>query len=268
MYHFEACNLVVVLLFVYAAFRRQVIPPYVFLVLTITSFTPFVLNDFLFPASYMPDQSMYLEIVQQVRSFDFAALESSSIFNIQVKTAALLFAFSPIPFMQTVHSLAICNHLVYAALIIWLYSRKNLRGWPFLFVLLYPSFIFYSSLALRDTFIVAFMVIATVFFIEEKWKFTGAAMVFLCLLKPQNAILLALFFLICTFSGSSILKIRQMFISLSIFALVLLFYATMIEGFHLKPFAPQIIGKLNTHREFMFLSNGGNQEKLCTPANN
>ena len=93
MYHFEACNLVVVLLFVYAAFRRQVIPPYVFLVLTITSFTPFVLNDFLFPASYMPDQSMYLEIVQQVRSFDFAALESSSIFNIQVKTAALLFAF-------------------------------------------------------------------------------------------------------------------------------------------------------------------------------
>ena len=178
MYHFEACNLVVVLLFVYAAFRRQVIPPYVFLVLTITSFTPFFLNDFLFPASYMPDQSMYLEIVQQVRSFDFAALESSSIFNIQVKTAALLFAFSPIPFMQTVHSLAICNHLVYAALIIWLYSRKNLRGWPFLFVLLYPSFIFYSSLALRDTFIVAFMVIATVFFIEEKWKFTGAAMVF------------------------------------------------------------------------------------------
>ena len=143
---------------------------------------------------------MYLEIVQQIRSLNFAALEASSKFNIQVKTAALLFAVAPIPFVQTVHSLAIANHLVYVALVIWLYSSKHLRGWPFLFVLFYPSLIFYSSLALRDTLLLTFMVLATVFFIEEKWKLTGLAMIFLCLLKPQNAVLLSSFFLVCTMS--------------------------------------------------------------------
>ena len=36
-----------------------------------------------------------------------------------------------------------------------------------LFVLFYPSLIFYSSLALRDTLLLTFIVLATVFFIEE-----------------------------------------------------------------------------------------------------
>lgn len=254
---FEICNLSIVLLFAYGAYRRQAIPLYVFVTLMVTSLIPFFLNDFMFPASYMPDQSMYLELVQQIRSFDFAALEPDSNFNIQVKTAALLFAFAPIPFMETVQSLAICNHLVYVALITWLYSQKNLRGWPFLFVLFYPSLIFYSSLALRDTFVVTFMVLATIFFIDKKWSYTGFAMIFLSLLKPQNAILMSAFFLMCSMSSHMRLGVKNKVIVSTICASIGLFYASVIDKEKLNSVASQIVSELNYHREFMFLSNGG-----------
>jgi Gpi18-like mannosyltransferase len=193
----------------------------------------------------MPDQFTYLHTAQKLRNFDFSVLNSKSYLNIQVKTAGLLFALSPIPFLETVYSLAICNRFVYSALSIWLYSQKNLRGWPLLFFLSYPSLILYSSLSLRDTFVMTFMVIATIFFIEKKWVFASLAFVLLCFLKPQNGILLFLFFAIYAVLKPSDFLLQHKFIILSSIGLSLFF------------FSPVVMKELNDFREIMFIQNGG-----------
>jgi hypothetical protein len=245
LYTYDICNLLLVFLLLYVSYRRLLIPTNIFLFLMVTSFTPFFLNNFLFPASYMPDQFTYLHTAQKLRNFDFSVLNSKSYLNIQVKTAGLLFALSPIPFLETVYSLAICNRFVYSALSIWLYSQKNLRGWPLLFFLSYPSLILYSSLSLRDTFVMTFMVIATIFFIEKKWVFASLAFVLLCFLKPQNGILLFLFFAIYAVLKPSDFLLQHKFIILSSIGLSLFF------------FSPVVMKELNDFREIMFIQNGG-----------
>lgn len=193
----------------------------------------------------MPDQFLYLHTAQKLRNFDLSVLSSDSYLNIQVKIAGLLFAVAPIPFVETVYSLAIYNRFVYSLLSMWLYSQKNLRGWPLLFFLTYPSLILYSSLSLRDTFVMTFMVITTIFFLERKWVFSGLALVLLCFLKPQNGILIFLFFAIYVVLKLNDFSLQRKFIILSSIGLSL-FY-----------FYPVAIKELNDFREILFIQNGG-----------
>ena len=72
----------------------------------------------------------------------------------------MMLAFIPLPYVETFQSLGFFNRLLATIITIWLYASKNLRGWPLLFLLFYPSFILYSSLALRDTLIFLFMIMS------------------------------------------------------------------------------------------------------------
>jgi hypothetical protein len=185
---------------------------------------------------------VYLQTAQKIRNFDFGVFNLNISF--QAKIAGLMFALFPIPFIETVYSLAICNRLIYVSLITWLYSCKNLRGWPLLFILCCPSLIFYSSLALRDTLIMAFMVTSTIFFIERRYALTSVFLIFLCLIKPQNGMLLSAFFAFHTLfmTGNNLQKKTLVFLPIATFALYL--------------FSEQIIYRLNYYREYMFLENG------------
>ena len=149
---------------------------------------PFILNDVIFPASYMPDQFKYFKNVTQIRHLNF-----DIIWNIKLQVSSWMLALVPLPYVETVNSLGFFSRFIATVLIIWLYSSKNIRGWPLLFMIFYPSFLLYSSLGLRDTMVFAFMMMSVIFFIENKRILSLVVASPLLVIKFQN------FFLVYSF---------------------------------------------------------------------
>ena len=155
---------------------------------------PFFLNEVLFPASYMPDQFQYYNVSKGIRSFALDSFSESP----TVENASWMLALIPLPYIETIQSLGFFNRFLVTILIIWLYSSKNLRGWPLLFMVFYPSLLLYSSLALRDSLVLIFMILSVMFFIENRKLLAVIAAFPLLFFKFQN-FLLVIVFLQCTY---------------------------------------------------------------------
>ena len=165
MFFYDIPNLLAIIIVVSVSFRIGLVPLWLSFFLILFSFTPFFLNDVFFPATYMPDQFQYFEATQRLRDFNLEPIDNS---NLKTNVSNWLLATIPLPYIETINSLGFFNRLIATILIIWLYSSKNLRGWPLLLILFYPSFLLYSSLALRDTLVLVFMIFAVIFYIEKR----------------------------------------------------------------------------------------------------
>ena len=67
----------------------------------------FLLNDVLFPASYMADQFRYVDATQAIRKGGDLALMTGAGFS------GSIFALTPIPFINSVRSIAMVNFLIF-----------------------------------------------------------------------------------------------------------------------------------------------------------
>lgn len=240
MFFFDFPNLLAIFIIILISFRIGLIPLWLSFFLGVTALTPFFLNDVLFPASLMPDQYRYLDAVQNIRSFDFNYYYSPT-----VEFASRMLALIPLPYAETMQSLGFFNRLIATAMTIWLYSSKNLRGWPLLFFLFYPSFLLYSSLGLRDTLVLLFMLISVILFIERKILISILALSPLIFIKFQNFFLIIIFFVIhLSFSkGSFFYRFRFLLLPLTLAALA--------------PFIMTIIELLDFYRMYFFKDDGG-----------
>ena len=146
MFIYDIANLFAILIVILVSFRIGLIPLWLSFFLGLFAFTPFLLNDVLFSRGLMPDQAQYYWLAKGIRSFDIENFSEHT----TVETASWILALIPLPYIETFQSLGFFNRFILTVLIIWLYSSKNLRGWPLLFVIFYPSLLLYSSLALRD----------------------------------------------------------------------------------------------------------------------
>ena len=133
MFLYDIPTLLGILILVIASFRR-LIPIWLLFFLCLFAFVPFILNDVIFPASYMPDQFSYFQKVQQLRHLNFDLIT-----NTKLITSSWMLALIPLPYVETIKSLGFFSRFLATALIIWLYSSKNIRGYA-LFILFYPSF--------------------------------------------------------------------------------------------------------------------------------
>jgi hypothetical protein len=143
----------------------------------------FLLNDVLFPASYMSDQFQYVKISQQFRGFSLPSVTLDSTLGF----SSLLFSLIPLPFIHSVQSIAMINFLIF--LTIFLLLRKfNLSSQKVdYFFLLFPSLLLYSSLALRDMLVLFFMFISVYTFVtREKILLSLVFASPIMLLKFQN----------------------------------------------------------------------------------
>ena len=238
---YDLPNVLAILIVVLACFRLGLIPLWITLILGAYAFAPFLLNDVLFPATYMPDQFLYFRIVHSIREFDL----SYTPFSTTVDTASWFFAFIPLPFVETIQSLGFYNRFLVTILIVWLYSVKHVRGLPLLLLLMYPSLLLYSSLALRDTLIFFFMMLSVIFFIENKRALALLITTPLFFIKFQNFFLMIVFFVVyLTFTrGSIFYKLRYFLLPLVLASLA--------------PFIMSIIEVLNFYRRAMFIEDGG-----------
>ena len=139
---FDIPNLLVCIIAIIIACRIQIIPNWIGFIFIGYSFVPFILNDFLFPARYMKDQFFYLYAMQEVRSFNIIPDIDYSRYLKAFSTSWLL-SFLPLPYVETIKSLGFFNRFLFFVTFCWLYNKKFLTGMPLLFVLFYPSLLFY-----------------------------------------------------------------------------------------------------------------------------
>ena len=241
MFLYDVANLLPILIVIFISYRFGYIPMWLSFFLGVFAFTPFFLNYVLFAPGYMPDQWQYYYSVQNIRSFGLNDLSES----IPVEVSSWMLSFIPLPYVETILSLGFFNRLIVTLLTIWLYASKNLRGWPLLFLIFYPSLLLYSSLSLRDTLVMVFMVLSVILFIENKKLSAIIISLPLFFIKFQNFFLIIVFFLAhLYFSRDSIVyRYRHIFLLIVIAAIA--------------PFLMTIIEILDYSRLNMFIEDGG-----------
>lgn len=241
MFFYDFPNLLVILILIIVSFRLGIIPMWLSFFLGVLAFTPFFLNNVLFSPGYMPDQWQYYNVTQSIRSFALDHAKES----VPVETSSWMLALIPLPYLETIQSLGFFNRLITTILIIWLYSKKNLRGWALLFVVFYPSLLLYSSLALRDTLVLMFMVLSVIFFLENRRLLAVLISLPLFVIKFQNFFLMIVFFVVhLYFSRDSVIyRFRYIFAILIIASIA--------------PFILSIIEILDQSRLYMYIDDGG-----------
>ena len=125
----------------------------------------FLLNDVLFPSSYMSDQFSYVKVTQVIREKGFSP--SHPLLSM-LGLSGSLFALAPIPFIISVRSIAMVNFLIILFLFVFLKKKRISNNAVDFFSLLYPSLLLYSSLALRDTIIFLFMFMGIYYFLMKR----------------------------------------------------------------------------------------------------
>lgn len=253
MYNYELTydfiNLAYTLCFVYIFFNIFKIPAsyYVFCLLHIV--LVFFLNDFLFPVSYMPDQLRYLYSASQIRD-NFEILEFYKFDRAgygTVSIASLFYALFPIPYINSVFSIALINSMLFSCLFIFLYRKNILNSknaiW---FYFLFPSFALYSAIGGRDTLILVFMILGVYFLYKNRILLSIVVSSPLLLIKFQNFLI----FLLAVIIYKS-LDVQNLFSIKS-----LLKYILIIAGVGGFLFSIPI-QEINTMRYNMYLEDGG-----------
>ena len=213
----------------------------------------FLLNDVLFPPTYMGDQLRYLDASRALRTFQspaeglFSTLGASSVF----------FAFFPFPFINSVQSIAMINFLLYLVAYAFLKRKRIATGSADFFFLLYPSLLLYSSVALREVIVLLLMLVVVYFFLMEKSLIvTFVLSIPLIFIKAQNFLILMLTFSIYYFFKVSGVRKRFFFLS----ALLLLGYllkSLIISRFSLPSSGFSILGVLENYRNYMYYEETG-----------
>ncbi|MEL0638718.1 hypothetical protein V6259_18445 [Marinomonas sp. TI.3.20] len=241
LFLYDLPNFIAIILVVFVSYRIKAIPSWLALILGVSAILPFLINNVLFPAKYMPDQFKYFDMVQCIRSLD----SNCHAYSKTVGNASWFLSFVPLPFVETIKSLGFYNRFIVTSLIIWLYSKKDLRGMSLFVLIFYPSFLLYSSLSLRDPLITCFMLISVIFLIDGKTVKSILFGVPLFFLKFQNFFLIVLFvfFYLLRKKSSIIYRFRYFLYAFSILIFI--------------PFMQELIHLLDFYRKAMFVENGG-----------
>lgn len=243
---FFMCLLTVFIL----GYKFDVSPKYQ-VVLALHCFLPFVLNDVLFSASYMPDQFRYWRGVNELRSGELGFIEAFQSKD-TVLTASALLALIPFPTPVSIISLGFYNTFIYIILFFILHVKKVFTDVSVWFYLLFPSVALYTALSLRETLILFFMILAIVYARESKLLKSAICIAPLYIIKFQNfyilgPIILLYFIFDVAKKGMGVTKA----VTISVIGLVGLLLS-----------APIAIPILNSARVSMFVEDGGKVEDI------
>lgn len=203
-----------------------------------------LINQYL-PKSYLPDQLSYLYAANEWRNLSWCTHPF-----ITVCSTSFLFALFPL-FINSVLSLALINfifYLLFLMIVIKIYDNHPFSNYARLFVLLYPSLIFNSSVGLRDILIVLFMFASGISYIYANKRIWGIFYLLpLILLKPQNVGILLVSYAFYEYLRISNKKWKVFYFVLSGLLVVLIsvhYYPALhvarnrmyAESYHLNPY--------------------------------
>tara|TARA_B100000315_G_scaffold52423_1_gene46803 strand:- start:637 stop:1566 length:930 start_codon:yes stop_codon:yes gene_type:complete len=112
---------------------------------------------------------------------------------VPTRNAGLFFAFFPIPFINSVQSVAMINFSLYMIIFLFLKKKNITSNGVDYFFLLYPSLLLYSSVALREVLILLFVFMSFYTLIIREKTFQGLIIGLpLVVLKLQNYLIILL----------------------------------------------------------------------------
>lgn len=186
---FELPSLLICLLLIVILSYKFSVPHKYQIVLGLHCFLPFILNDVLFSASYMPDQFRYWIGVNDIRNGRLDFFEALSDPGNVLQASALL-ALIPLPTPVSIVSLGFYNTVLYIVLFFFLYIKKVFTTFSLWFYLLFPSAALYTGLSLRETLIFFFMILTVVYARESKVFRSVLCIVPIYMIKFQNFFIL------------------------------------------------------------------------------
>ena len=256
---FDLVNLLLIIFIVIIATRINIINRTEFYLISLFAATPLFGNDILFNFWIFPDQSKYIITINLIREnflqiisglFIGDLTEFDEKFNAiygnrfkPMKYASFVMASVPVPFIETVRSPGFLSKFIF---IIWflylIYNEKKFGDNKIYiyFLLLSPSILIYSSLALKEIFIFTFFHLCMFFIITKKPFFFLVPFAILFLLRDEAAYLTLIFglsyiYFFSFFSEKKISILKQQIIKLIILiilmSILLIFYDSLIiEG--------------------------------------
>ena len=247
---------IVVIILIFLAIKTKLQKKYILLLL-LSAFSPFLLNGVIFTADYMPDQYRYWLMVQDIRSGNIfhdinlfngyiEAIKNSS--RDSVEQASYFLSIIPIPFHETIRSLGFANKAMYIAIVFFLYGNRFFNKETLLFFILYPSMILYTGLSLRDTLILALMILSLYFMTKNKLLLSLLLIAPLYTIKIQNFFICIIFiFIYFIFKVNNNGLTPKKFIATTIY-FIFIYIAS----------APLAIPLLNFYRKAMWAEDGNN----------
>ena len=181
--------------------------------------TIFLLNYVLFSPSYMPDQINYLYIAKGIRGSLILPEELLTPTGI----TGTFYAFFPMPFMNSVYSVAMINFILYLFVLWCLGKWKMFNNKTVFFALIYPSLLFYSSVGLREIIVLTLMIYSVhLFAVQEKMFLAFVVAIPLMFFRIQNfAIVTMSFFIYTLLSGKvNIRKVVYIVLAILFFLLI------------------------------------------------
>jgi hypothetical protein len=161
-------------------------------------FSPLLFNYFLFSPSLFGDQFQYASEAMSLRISGEASSNTGSFLGLEstssVTLAAKILGLIPLPNLMTVTSLAFANKVILFAIFLW-FKRFFQNENEVLLYFLVPSLILYSSLAIRDTLIMAITIIFIINLIRGKFILPILLLYPLLTLKIQMFAILSLYML-------------------------------------------------------------------------
>ncbi|MBF0623654.1 MAG: hypothetical protein HQL82_02485 [Magnetococcales bacterium] len=194
-------NLLFVLLYVVLILRWAQAKRIVYFLFGIHLLLPFVIVASM-PNAWMTDLDVYLKISSHIRELFAHHLglireapvlpseEASFMNQRQIVLGAGLFAMAPIPFLNSHISTGLISVLVYGVIYLFLKTNRMLEGAALWFYMFFPSLLFYTSVGLRDVFVLLFMFVMAAWFSRGRHVAGAMASIPLIALKPFNFILI------------------------------------------------------------------------------
>lgn len=210
-------------------YKKKFINRNLFMFVCILMLTPFLFNNFLIDWRLSPDQSKYLSMSNTYRKDllkgNFS--EYNNIKQLKVYISSYIFALSPILNIETFKSIAFLNRFLLIGTSTYFFKKRRIDTSLFIVTFLSPSLTYFSSITLREILILVSMIWAIYFILEKKNFSFLFLLLFVLLVKPQNALILIFFLLIYIFTKTN-KKFLYLFFLSSFFVTLLYFYSETI----------------------------------------
>lgn len=246
----DLANYLVCVLIYYVLYVRKIIPINLFIIFCIYSLTPFLFNNVLFSWTEFYDQKKYLILSNEIRNhfFEYGNLyPKQEGTTIKVYLSSLIFSLLPTFSFFSINSIAFLNKLILCGSLSYIYFRRMISENYLIVLLLFPSVAFFSSLSLRDTIVLAIMLIMISEYFSKNYLSLTVFGFFLAIIKFQNFI----FFFVIVMTNEFYKNINKNYNLYYAFIYVLTVVVILVLGHDF------ILDKLNFYREGLYLEQHG-----------
>lgn len=253
---FDLVNLLFIIFIIIIAERNNIINRVEFYIISFFAATPLLGNDILFNFYIFPDQTKYIVTINLIRDnflliinglLSGTLTEFDNQFNYvhgnryqPMKYASFVMSAMPIPFNETVRSVGFFSKFIFIVWFLYLiYNQKKYKDHKIYiyFLLLSPSILIYSSLALKEIFILVFFHLSMFFVLLKRPFLFLVSLGILFLLRAELTFLILCFvvsyiFLFLYISEKKInistQKIIKFIFLVSLFFILSTFYNSLI----------------------------------------